>query len=121
METICERIACGESLTHICREEGMPARRTVFYWLLRHPEAKRKYDEAWEQQYRWLESEAKEIADDRDIDPRQAKNMINVRLFMISKRWPDRFGERVKIEKIDSPAAELTDDELARIAGGRGS
>lgn len=32
-DEICERIADGESLRSICREEGMPKKSTVFGWL----------------------------------------------------------------------------------------
>ena len=30
---ICYRIACGESLRHICLDPKMPCRDTVFRWL----------------------------------------------------------------------------------------
>jgi len=30
---ICRRIACGESLRHICLDPEMPCRDTVFRWL----------------------------------------------------------------------------------------
>jgi hypothetical protein len=30
---ICYRIACGESLRHICLDPRMPCRDTVFRWL----------------------------------------------------------------------------------------
>ena len=30
---ICRRIACGESLRHICLDPKMPCRDTVFRWL----------------------------------------------------------------------------------------
>jgi hypothetical protein len=32
-EEICLRLAEGESLVSICREEGMPRRAAVFRWL----------------------------------------------------------------------------------------
>jgi Bacteriophage Sf6, terminase small subunit-like len=30
---ICRRIACGESLRHLCLDPNMPCRDTVFRWL----------------------------------------------------------------------------------------
>jgi hypothetical protein len=30
---ICERLATGETLLSICKEESMPPRRTVYEWL----------------------------------------------------------------------------------------
>lgn len=34
---ICERLASGETLAAICRDEGMPNRSTVHDWILRPP------------------------------------------------------------------------------------
>lgn len=35
-EEICERIAAGELLLHICKDAHMPVRRTVYNWLRSH-------------------------------------------------------------------------------------
>lgn len=37
-EAICERIANGEPLREICRDEAMPPWRTVYDWQTAHPE-----------------------------------------------------------------------------------
>ncbi|WAL81325.1 terminase [Pandoraea sp. XJJ-1] len=37
-DAICERVAEGEPLRAICREEGMPAWRTVYHWTEDIPE-----------------------------------------------------------------------------------
>lgn len=41
--TICTRLAAGESLLTICKSEGMPCRHTVYQWLLTYPDFKDKY------------------------------------------------------------------------------
>ena len=42
-ETICDRLAEGESLRAICADSAMPARATVFRWLARNEEFRRSY------------------------------------------------------------------------------
>lgn len=44
--TICERIALGETLRAICRENGMPDRSTVFRWLEKHQSFRDQYARA---------------------------------------------------------------------------
>ena len=48
--TICERIADGESLRQICTGEDMPGRSTVRQWLAKYPEFARQYAHARDQQ-----------------------------------------------------------------------
>jgi hypothetical protein len=43
---ICYRIACGESLRHICLDPKMPCRDTFFRWLRRDAEIHRLIREA---------------------------------------------------------------------------
>ncbi len=59
-ETICERIAQGESWSRISADEDMPSYTTLYSWLKKYPEfaelymsarqalADRKFDDAWE-------------------------------------------------------------------------
>lgn len=67
---ILVRIAEGESLRAICRDEGMPDRSTVFRWLA-DPERKNfcdQYASAREYQADSLVEETLEIADDGSND-----------------------------------------------------
>lgn len=43
---ICERIADGESLRAICREDGMPTTSTIMLWLKDKPEFSEQYAHA---------------------------------------------------------------------------
>lgn len=42
-DTICERIALGESMRSISRDETMPAMSTIFKWLREHEEFSKQY------------------------------------------------------------------------------
>ena len=63
---ICARLAEGESLRSICRDEAMPALRTVFVWLAKHPEFVQQYALAREEQADTLADEIVAIADERE-------------------------------------------------------
>ncbi len=94
---LCRRLAEGETLVAICREAGMPARRTVYDWLEAHAVFRGLYREARQQQ---LESWAEEIValadglgaeEDRDAVAR-VKLRIEVRQWLIA-RLAGRGGE----------------------------
>jgi len=67
---ICERIADGESLRSICRDDTMPAKSTVIAWLAddAHQEFRAKYALAREIQADGFVDEMVEIADDGSTD-----------------------------------------------------
>lgn len=68
--SICERIADGESLRSICRDDTMPAKSTVMAWLAddAHQEFRTKYALAREIQADGFVDEMVEIADDGTND-----------------------------------------------------
>jgi hypothetical protein len=73
-DTICERIADGESLRSICRDESMPDKATVFRWLDSKPEFRDQYARAREEQADTLADEIVTIADEECTMVRAAKH-----------------------------------------------
>ncbi len=67
-DTICARIADGESLRSICRDEGMPARGTVHVWLIKFQDFQDQYARAREYQADTIFDEILDIADDGSND-----------------------------------------------------
>ena len=67
---ICRRLAEGESLRSICRDDAMPCVSAVMKWLFdkRHPEFVEQYTRAREAQAEILADEIMEIADDGTND-----------------------------------------------------
>lgn len=62
-DAILERIADGESLRAICRDEDMPDKATVFRWLSQHAEFRDQYALAREAQADSLFDDVLHIAD----------------------------------------------------------
>lgn len=105
---ICERIADGESLRRICRDEAMPGKSTVWQWLDAHPEFAAQYARAREMQAEGFFEEIIEIADDgrRDYQEseegaflvdhdhiQRAKLRVDARKWVAARMAPKKYGE----------------------------
>jgi hypothetical protein len=132
--TICARMADGESMRSICRDDAMPAKATIFRWLTEKQEFKDQYEIAMEQRSEAMFEEILAIADDGVNDTYQTDDgertntdviarsrlRVDARKWMLSKMIPKKYGERIQTEHSGSmrvvSATELNDDELAAIA-----
>lgn len=111
-EKILERLAEGETLVAICRDDGMPAARTVRGWCKTHKEFGERYADAMEAGCHALLDETLEIADDADADylpgkdgpvfnaenVQRAKLRIWTRHELAARKRPDLFSAKVKME-----------------------
>jgi len=61
-EAICERLAAGESLTSIARDESLPTYATILRWVSRHPDFQEMYVQAREIQAHHFFDEARDVA-----------------------------------------------------------
>lgn len=115
---ICKRIAEGESLRHICRDEDMPNRSTVHLWLL-DVEMKAfsdQYEIAVNVRAEGMFEEILDIADDgsNDIETRtdingdeyevpnhefiqRSRLRVDTRKWFLSKVMPKKFGDKVDV------------------------
>lgn len=99
-EAICERIALGESLRSICRDDAMPAQSTVFKWLTQQTAFAEQYARARETQADAMVDEMLDIAD-RAVSNEQvqaARLRIDARKWVAVKLRPKKYGERVMTE-----------------------
>ncbi len=108
-DRICERLADGESLRRICRDDGYPDKATVFRWLGVNPTFRDQYARSREAQADALFDEILDIADDGTNDtyiddngkPRVDQDVIarsrlrvDVRKWMAGKLRPKVYGEK---------------------------
>lgn len=112
-DAICERIADGESLVRICKDDGMPSKATVFNWLSSKPEFVDNYTRAREAQADTLFDEILDISDDglndtytdedgnvrtnQDVIAR-SKLRVDARKWMAGKLRPKKYGEFKAVE-----------------------
>lgn len=97
---ICERLSKGEPLAAICRDEHMPAVRTVSDWKVAHPEFSAAIARARDDGFDEIASGCLEIADEVKADPaevQKAKLRVETRLKLLAKWDPRRYGERLDL------------------------
>ena len=110
-DIICDRLSGGESLTSICKDDGMPAKVTVFKWIRNDAEFANQYARAREAQAEHYLDEIIQISDDSvldtDIDPesgnertnhdviQRAKLRVDTRKWAMSKLAPKKYGDRI--------------------------
>lgn len=139
-DMICDRIADGESLRKICRDEDMPVTSSVCKWLNEQPAFAEQYARAREVQADTMADDILSIADDglndtyldgdgnkrtdQDVIAR-SRLRVDARKWLASKMAPKKYGDKVQTEITGSlsvrSAKDYTDDELAAIAAGGGA
>ena len=112
-DEICVRIAEGESLRKICKDDKMPSLVSVWRWLNESETLSKQYTRAREEQAETFVDEILDIADDNKDDTsidENGKLIINQeviarsRLRVDSRKWiasklkPKRFGDYTKIQ-----------------------
>lgn len=130
---ICRRIASGQSLRSVCRDEAMPDRSTVKAWVVNDIDGfSGQYARARELGLEELADETLEIADDSSLDTRKgadgqdlpdhewmsrSKLRVDTRKWLLSKLMPKVYGDRLDVNAtVRRGAGEMTDAELAAIA-----
>src|SRR3982751_6781862 len=114
-EQICDRIAEGEPLRQICRDEGMPAWRTVYHWMEEDADFAARIARARVAGFDAIAEECLEIADDRRFDTTTAgfgsntyevantewitrsRVRIDTRLKLLAKWSPKKYGEKLEL------------------------
>lgn len=125
---ICERLADGESLRSICRDETMPAKSSVFLWLTQHKAFSDQYALARQAQADALFDDILEIADDARNDwmeingdddagwrangehLQRSRLRVDARKWMAGKLKPKVYGDKVQLGgDADNPVHVLTE------------
>lgn len=96
-DQICERIGDGETLSAICREPNMPARRTVYDWMEADAEAAAQFGRARDRGFDAIADSTVGIADDCDDDPASRRVRVETRLKLLAKWDPRRYGDRMQV------------------------
>lgn len=128
-ETICERMAGGESLLQICRDGAMPSYSTVMKWAATMPTFAENYTRAREALLEHHGQELVEIADDASNDwmdretrdgrmercldrehVERSKLRIETRKWVLARLLPKKYGESVlnKNQMLDANGNPMT-------------
>lgn len=137
-DSICLRLAEGESLRSICSDEDMPSRGTVFAWLGDNEEFRAKYARAREFQAEVYADEMADIADDGSNDWMERLNangeqigwqlngeaVSRSKVRLEQRRWyaekllPKKYGAKLQLGAAEDlpPLQGLTDAQLVQRA-----
>ncbi|MBS5742852.1 MAG: hypothetical protein KHW43_05035 [Neisseria sp.] len=123
-DKICEKISGGLSLRAICAEAGMPARGTVYRWLIENADFQDQYARARDKQADYFAEEIIEIADSAEAESAavsKAKLQIDARKWAASKIAPKKYGDKQEIDVKSSdgsmrPSVRLDAEEFRKIA-----
>lgn len=125
-DEICERLSKGEPLAAICRDEHMPAVRTVSKWKKAHPDFEERFLQARDEGFDAIAADCLQIANtplpgttetskEWGMEVKKGdmldhrKLQIETRLKLLAKWDPRRYGELQKVEH----SGEVTVNGLA--------
>ncbi len=108
-DEICERLADGESLLKICKDERLPSKTTVFKWIAKNADFADNYARAREAQAEGFAEEIVAIADTGDID--RIKTQVDARKWVASKILAKKYGDKLDLN-VGVSLASMTDEDL---------
>lgn len=95
---ICERLANGEPLARICRDEHMPSFPTVWRWEEEDEEFRNLSARAREHGTHYLADECIDIADRKDLEPNDKRVRIDTRIRLIGKWNAKKYGDKQTVD-----------------------
>lgn len=110
-DRICERLAAGETLRAVCRDDGMPTPQTVLRWTGKTTAFAEQYARARESGYALMADQLTEIADN-DGDPARDRLRVDTRKWLLSKALPKVYGDKVEHTGKDGGPIQFTRIEL---------
>jgi len=136
-DLICEGVSERKSLVKICNDDSMPAPRTVYSWLRKHPEFLQNYEQAKEDQADAMVEDMLQIADDEVAQPligdngkpvlldgspvmvRDAVGVAHARLRVDTRKWAaskfksKKYGEKsTTVHEGNVGLTDMTEDSL---------
>jgi hypothetical protein len=113
-DRICDLVSNGVNLRKVCRMEGMPSWRTVYDWVVAHPDFAARLARAREMGFDALAEEALEISNTPMMGQKQVmgdkstfttvedmlghrKLQIETRLKLLAVWDPKRYGNKVQL------------------------
>lgn len=130
VDEILNRIADGEPLAQICRDEHMPSWRAVYDWLSADADFSAGFARARAHGYDVIAADCLEIADDSSKDWRiteqglrpdtevvgRARLRVDTRLKLLAKWDPKRYGERIAQEITGADGGPVKTEATVTIA-----
>uniref|UniRef100_A0A973WQG6 Terminase small subunit protein n=2 Tax=Bradyrhizobium quebecense TaxID=2748629 RepID=A0A973WQG6_9BRAD len=126
---ICARMAEGESLRSICRDEEMPGLSTVFLWLSKDKAFVEQYARAIDARSTVMEEEILQISDDASGDVIEGEDgsvkvnaefvarsrlKVDTRKWLMARMSPKKYGDKLTTEVTGADGGPIK-QEISRI------
>lgn len=98
---LCKRVSCGEYVSKICEAPGMPPKSTFYYWLVKYPEVREKYESARLNRIETKEEEFRELIEKSPSDKGSLKKLelqLKVEMWMMEKINPLKYGQKTTLQ-----------------------
>lgn len=99
VDRICARLAMGESLRSVCRDEKMPNITTIFEWLRKYEDFSNQYARAKQESADYMAEELLDIADNGANDYMERENKLGDKVTVVDKEHIMRSRLRVDTRK----------------------
>lgn len=119
-DSVCQRLASGESMRSVSRDDAMPAMTTLFRWLREKDDFRQQYEKAKEESADALVEDMLDIADnqvsqpvlvegkpvmmgDKPVMVRDGPSVQHARLRVDTRKWaasklkPKKYGEKLDV------------------------
>lgn len=113
-EVILERLANGESLVAICRDDDMPSVRSVLRWVGDDADFGTEYARAREAQAEFMDDKITTAADMAGADPQAARVKIDAYKWRAAKLAPKKYGDATTIKHADADGDKIDMDDVGR-------
>lgn len=112
-DAVCEWIAEGKPLCDFCKQDGMPAFSTISRWQDDNEPFRNAYMRARGHSADKDFDEIISIADDHTIDPNSRRVMIEARKFVVGKKKPQSYGDKLDLNVTGTmDVRAMTDDQI---------
>ena len=96
-DAICTRLAQGESMRSVCRDEDMPVMDTMWRWIREKEDFSEQYARAKQESADAIIEDILDIADEGE-DVARDRLRIDARKWVASKLKPKKYGDTTKLE-----------------------
>lgn len=111
---IANRLAKGEPLAVICRDDGFPDPSTVRDWMRERDDVSLAIARAREDGEDWIAADCLAIVDNVDEEPASRRVRAETRLKLLAKWNPKKWGERMQLAgDPEQPLMALPEAKLA--------
>lgn len=131
-DAICGRIAAGESLRSVCRDEAMPAHSTFLLWTSRDEALSDQYAQARDARADLIFDEMLEIADTPEVGQKTVSKAtgleiteadmiehrrlrVDTRKWILSRMAPKKYGDKVTQEHTGVDGGPVQIEKIERV------